>query len=126
MTARRDESIQVRMNENGFVSAGRTRIRPAIVRLPSGQKAQDGHDPTLGMAEFTDRHVGKRVVDQDGTQLGEVTGVENGRLRVTIVEGADRDTIDQLNWDYITNQETHRLNDRYVSNIDEDTVRLGV
>lgn len=78
------------------------------------------------MAEFSDDHIGKRVVDQGGTQLGEVTGVENGRLRVTLVEGADRETVDQLNWDYITNQETHRLNDRYISNIDEDEIRLRV
>lgn len=78
------------------------------------------------MAEFSDDHIGKRVVDQGGSELGEVTGVENGRLRVTLSEEADRDTVDHLNWDYITQQETHRLNDKYISNIDEETVRLRV
>ena len=78
------------------------------------------------MADFSEDHIGKRVVDQGGTQLGEVTSVENGRLRVTLVEGADRDTVDHLKWDYITQQETHRLNDKYISNIDEDTIRLRI
>jgi len=78
------------------------------------------------MAEFTERHVGKAVRDQDGGLVGQVTGIENGSFRVTLDAAADQEVVDHLGWGGRTNQETHVLNDRYVSNIDDDTVRLRV
>ncbi|MFB6165311.1 MAG: hypothetical protein ABEJ31_09155 [Haloarculaceae archaeon] len=78
------------------------------------------------MAEFSDEQIGKRVVDQDGRPVGEVTDVRNGELWVRIDADADPDVIDDLDWDGVVNQETQRLNEHFVSTVRENTVRLNV
>lgn len=78
------------------------------------------------MADFSDEQLGKRVVAQNGTTIGEVTDVRNGSLHVTVDGDADRDVIDELNWDGVVDQSTHELNDRHVTTVREDAIRLGV
>lgn len=78
------------------------------------------------MADFSEEQIGKRVVAQNGGTVGEVTDVRNGDLRVTVVAEADDDVVDELGWDGVVQQETHTLNDRYVSNVGEDAIRLRV
>jgi hypothetical protein len=78
------------------------------------------------MAEYSEAQLGKRVVAQNGTPVGEVTGVDDGTLLVTVDEDIDRDVVTDLNWDGVVNRETHRLNDRHISNVSEETIRLRV
>lgn len=78
------------------------------------------------MADYSDQQVGKRVVAQNGTTVGEVSDVDDGDLVVTVAPDVDRDVVDHLDWDGVVNRERHRLNDRYVSNVREQTVRLRV
>lgn len=78
------------------------------------------------MAEFTDDQIGKRVVAQNGNAIGEVTAVDDGSLRVTLSEDADREVVDHLGWEGVVNREVHTLNDRYISTVREDAVRLRV
>lgn len=78
------------------------------------------------MPDFTDEQVGKRVVDQNGIVVGKVTGIRDGSLLVTVDADADDQTIQELNWDGVVDQENHSLNDRHISTIREDTVRLRV
>lgn len=78
------------------------------------------------MAEFTDDHLGKRVVAQKGTEVGTVSDVRDGSLYVEVGPDADPETLDDLGWKGVVAQEVHRLKDRYVSNITDDVVRLRV
>jgi hypothetical protein len=78
------------------------------------------------VAQFTDRHVGKRVVDQNGVAVGTVTEVRDGDLHVEVGPDADSETLSELNWDGTVNQQAHHLNDRHVSDITDTTVRLTV
>ena len=82
------------------------------------------------MASDTDTdpedHVGKRVVAQSGNRVGTVAEVRDGTLHVEVGPDADRDVLDQLNWDGIVNREVHELEGRYISNISDDVVRLRV
>lgn len=78
------------------------------------------------MADYSEEQCGKRVVAQNGTVLGEVTAVENGSLQVRVGTDADPDVLSHLDWDGRTNQERHRLNDRYISTIRDDTIRLRI
>ncbi|MFB6178952.1 MAG: hypothetical protein ABEI77_04430 [Halorientalis sp.] len=78
------------------------------------------------MPEFTDEQLGKRVVAQNGSTIGKVTDVRHGDLWVTIDADADRDVLDELHWTGVVNQETERLNHRYISTIREQIIRLGV
>jgi len=78
------------------------------------------------MAEFSDDHVGKRVVAQNGTRLGTVEDVRDGDLRVAVDPDADRDAVSRLGWDGQVNQDVHRLEDRYVSNVTGETIRVRV
>ena len=55
-----------------------------------------------------------------------MTGVDDGTLLVTVDEDIDRDVVTDLNWDGVVNRETHRLNDRHISNVSEETIRLRV
>jgi len=77
-------------------------------------------------AEFTDKHVGKRVVAADGTEIGTVDHVDHGSMYVEVAAGADRDTLEDLRWTGTVNREVYHLNDNFVANITEDTVRLNV
>lgn len=78
------------------------------------------------MPDFTDKQLGKRVVAQDGATVGEVTEVRDGTLWVTVAEDADRDVLDELRWTGVVNRETERLNQRFISSLREDTIRLRV
>jgi len=78
------------------------------------------------VAQYTDKHLGKRVVDQNGVEVGTVNDVRNGDLYVEVGPDADSETLSDLNWDGTVNQEVHRLRDQYVSNITDTTVRLNV
>ena len=77
-------------------------------------------------AQFTDKHVGKRVVDQNGVEIGTVNDVRNGDLYVEVGPDADAETLSELRWDGTVNQQVHHLRDRHVSNITDETVRLNV
>ncbi|MFC7141157.1 hypothetical protein ACFQMA_15135 [Halosimplex aquaticum] len=78
------------------------------------------------MAEYSEEQVGKRVVSQEGEEIGEVTAIDDGSMVVRVTVGNNNDVVDHMGWDTRTNQETHTLNDRYVSNIRENAVRLRV
>ncbi|WP_459193739.1 hypothetical protein [Halosimplex sp. J119] len=78
------------------------------------------------MAEYSEEQVGKRVVSQDGAEIGEVSGIDDGSLVVRVTVGNNNDVVDHLDWDVRTNREEHTLNDRYVSNVRENTIRLRV
>lgn len=74
------------------------------------------------MADYSDDHIGKRVVSQDGVEIGSVEDVRNGDLYVTL-ESSDADVPD-FEWVGQVNQDLHRLPDQYVSNVRENTIRL--
>ena len=78
------------------------------------------------VAQYTERHVGKRVVDQRGVEVGTVEDVRDGDLYVDVGGDADPETLSELNWDGVVNQAVHRLPDQYVSNIGDSIVRLNV
>lgn len=71
-------------------------------------------------------HVDKRVVAQDGHTVGSVAEVRDGSLHVAVDPDADRETLDELGWDSAVNREVHELDDRHVSRITDETVRLRV
>lgn len=78
------------------------------------------------MADFSDDHVGKRVVAQNGVEIGTVDHVSGGDLFVAVEPDAERETLSDLGWDGPVNQDSRRLSDEYVSNITENAVRLRV
>lgn len=78
------------------------------------------------MVEYSDEQVGKRVVSQDGVEIGEVTAIDDGSLVVRVDVSDANEVIDHLKWDHGANQETHTLNDRYVSTIRDSSIRLRV
>ena len=78
------------------------------------------------VAQFTDRQVGKRVVDQNGVEVGTVAEVRDGSLYVEVSPDADRETLSNLRWDGTVNQEVHRLRARFVADVTDETVRLRV
>ena len=78
------------------------------------------------MAEYSEEQVGKRVVSQDGAEIGEVMAVDDGSLVVRVDVGATHDVVDHLGWDDVLNQETHTLDSYYVSTLRENAVRLRV
>ncbi len=78
------------------------------------------------VAQYTDQHIGKRVVDQGGVEIGTVNDVRNGELYVEVGPDADPDTLSELNWDGTVNQQSHGLPHQYVSNITDTTIRLNV
>jgi len=78
------------------------------------------------VAQFSDKHIGKKVVDQNGVEVGTVNDVQNGDLYVEVGPDADAETLSELKWDGTVNRQVHHLRDRYVSNITDATVRLNV
>lgn len=78
------------------------------------------------VAEFTEEQVGKRVLDQEGVEVGTVAEVRDGSLYVEVAPDADRETLSNLRWDGTVNQEVHHLQAEFVSNVREDTIRLRV
>ena len=78
------------------------------------------------VAEFTDDQIGKRVVDQDGVEVGTVAEVRDGSLYVEVAPDADGETLSTLRWDGTVNREVHHLQSEFVSNVREDTIRLRV
>jgi hypothetical protein len=81
---------------------------------------------TPHMAQFTESTIGKRVVDQQGIQVGTVDGVRDGTLYVEVGPDASAETVSELNWDGPVNREVHRLESQYVSTVTDDIVRLNV
>ncbi|WP_440007756.1 hypothetical protein [Halomicrococcus sp. SG-WS-1] len=78
------------------------------------------------MADFTEKQVGKRVVAANGVQVGTVDDVRDGSLYVTVSSGADRDTLEDLEWEGVVNQEVHHLRHQYIGDITDETIRLSV
>jgi hypothetical protein len=78
---------------------------------------------SVDMGDFTDRHVGKRVYDQDGSHVAKVVDVRDADLYVEVVPGADDKTTEHLGWH---DAGPHHLRDQYVSNVGEEVVRLNV
>lgn len=78
------------------------------------------------MAEFTDVQIGKRVVDQDGVEVGTVSDVRDGSLYVEVAPDADRETLSNLRWDGTVNRDVYHLESEFVSNVRENTIRLRV
>lgn len=78
------------------------------------------------MADFSEEHIGKRVVSQSGVEIGTVEDVRNGELYVTVSVQDTDETIDQLGWDRVVEQDVQHLRRQYVSNLTENTVRLNV
>ena len=78
------------------------------------------------MADYSEKHVGKRVVSQSGGTVGTVDDVRDGDLYVTVDADADAETLSELRWDGPVHQDTERLADEFVSNITDETVRLRV
>ncbi|MFB6131450.1 MAG: hypothetical protein ABEJ28_11600 [Salinigranum sp.] len=76
--------------------------------------------------EFTEKEVGKRVVDQDGLEVGTVSGVRDGSMYVELSPDAPEDTLSELRWDGVVHQREHHLENQYVSNVSHDVVRLNV
>lgn len=77
-------------------------------------------------ADFTDEEAGKRVVAQDGSEVGTVEEVRDGELYVGVGPDANGETLDQLGWGGVVEQEVHQLRQRFVSNVSERTIRLRV
>lgn len=77
-------------------------------------------------ADFTDEEAGKRVVAQDGAEVGTVEEVRDGELYVEVGPDANGETLDQLGWEGVVEQEVHQLRQRFVSNVSERTIRLRV
>lgn len=76
------------------------------------------------MADYSEDHVGKRVVAQSGVEIGTVEDVRDGDLYVSVEPDADDEAVAELGWDGPVSQDVHHLRDQYVSNITENTVRL--
>lgn len=77
-------------------------------------------------ANFSEKQVGKRVVDQKGVEVGTVRNVRNGEIYVEVGTDADPDTLDDLRWDGTVNQEAHELRQEHIGDIGEDVIRLSV
>lgn len=77
-------------------------------------------------ADYTDKQLDKRVVDQKGVEVGTVTDVRNGDLYVTVGPKADRDTLDDLRWTGTVNQEVHQLRHEFIGDVSEHEIRLNV
>ncbi|WP_276302025.1 hypothetical protein [Halorussus lipolyticus] len=77
------------------------------------------------MADYSDDQLDKRVVAQSGVEIGFVEEVRDGDLYVAVEPDAD-DAVSQLGWDGMVNQDVHHLEDRYVSNVTDATIRLRV
>lgn len=75
---------------------------------------------------FTDKQVGKRVVDQAGVEVGTVESVRNGELYVEVGPDADEETLSNLRWDGVVHQEVHELRHEHVGDIRDDVIRLNV
>ncbi|WP_435175423.1 hypothetical protein [Halorussus sp. AFM4] len=78
------------------------------------------------MADYSEDHIGKRVVAQSGVEMGTVEDVRDGDLYVSVEPDADDEAASELGWDGPVSQDVHHLRDQYVSNITETTIRLRV
>ena len=78
------------------------------------------------MGPEASEHVGKRVVAQNGTEVGTVREERDGTLYVAVGPDADTDVVDELGWGGVVHQRTHELDNRFISTITDETVRLRV
>ncbi len=77
-------------------------------------------------SDFSDEQVGKRVVADDGTEVGVVKQVRDGTLYVEVGADPNPDTIDELGWDGVVNQSVHELKRQFIGMITDETIRLSV
>ena len=77
-------------------------------------------------ANFTDKQVGKRVVDQKGIEVGTVAFVRDGDLHVEVSPDADEETLSELRWSGTVHQDTEKLRHEHVGDVGEDVIRLNV
>jgi hypothetical protein len=80
----------------------------------------------VSMADFSEDHIGKRVIDQDGVEIGTVEDVRDGELYVNVTAEDVNETVNELGWEGPVNQDVQHLRRQYVSDITENTVRLRV
>ena len=78
------------------------------------------------MADFSEDQIGKRVVAQNGTEIGTVEDVRDGDLYVNVTVEDVNETLSELNWDGPVSQDVQHLQDQYVSNVTENAIRLRV
>ncbi|MFC4447908.1 hypothetical protein [Halorussus aquaticus] len=78
------------------------------------------------MADYSDDHIGKRVVTHGGVEIGTVEDIRNGDMYVSVTTDSTNETVDELGWEGPVEQDVHHLRDQYISTITENTVRLGV
>ncbi len=71
-------------------------------------------------SDFSDEQAGKRVVADDGTDVGVVKEVRNGTLYVEIEADPNPDTIDELGWGGVVNQSVHELKHQFIGTITDD------
>lgn len=76
-------------------------------------------------SNFSDA-VGKRVVAQNGTEVGSVVEVRDDGLFVEVSGEIEDETLSELRWEGVVNQERKLLDPKFISNITEETVRLRV
>lgn len=76
--------------------------------------------------DFTEKQVGKRVVAQNGSEVGTVVDIRDGNIYVEVSEDADRDVLDDLRWGGPVNREEHHLRQKHISTITDDTIRVRV
>ncbi|MCO8243307.1 MULTISPECIES: hypothetical protein [unclassified Haladaptatus] len=77
-------------------------------------------------SDFSDEQAGKRVVADDGTEVGVVKEVRDGTLYVEVGGNPNPDTIDELGWGGVVNQSVHELKRQFIGTITDETVRLSV
>lgn len=75
---------------------------------------------------FSQDDVGKRVVAQSGATVGEVAEVRDGTAWVELAPDADDEAVSELEWDGMVNRDRHELEDRFVTRVTEEAVRLRV
>ena len=77
-------------------------------------------------SDFSDEQLGKRVVADDGTEIGVVKEVREGTLYVEVGADPNPDTIDELGWGGVVNQSIHELKRQFIGMITDETIRLSV
>lgn len=97
-----------------------------VVTRRSARTHSASDTESRGMADYSDDQLDKRVVAQSGVEIGSVEEVRDGDLYVAVEPDADDDAVAQLGWDGMVNQDVHHLEDQYVSNVTDTTIRLRV
>lgn len=75
------------------------------------------------MPTLTETDVGKRVVDQDGEELGMISGFEAGQAYIEPDPGITDKIRSRLGWEDV-NEDNYPISDDEVHSITDDEVRL--